>query len=855
MSTTMCRAEMLCILYCDVVSSTASAVAARQKGLEAAHNAVFLRFMALWRDTLEGAGATFIKSIGDGFLATFRDPQSAIQAVVEVRRRLDADPDCKAIPLRVGLHVGMVSVQPDGDILGPEAALGKRVTNLAYPGHVLVSDAFAGQMRLSLSPDYRLHDLGESLLQGFDRPVRIFQLCAPGWEEKAQPPVRAPLPTPLDSFIGRKRERALLRRYLTDPIRRCITLLGAGGSGKTRLALQVAQDVQAHFPDVVVFVALEECADTAGVLARIAAALSIPLRANTEVIAALETALKGRRTLLVLDNFEQALSAASAVSTLLESLPDLHALVTSREPLRVRGERLYDLDPLGVPAPEASYREIRTAESVHLFKERLEATGRDFKLTEANAPVVADLCRAVSGLPLAVEIVAAEAQYRTLAELRSELNAQLLDLEARMRDIPARQRTLRAAFEVSYHRLSEADQLLFAQLGLFETSFGPNEVYDVCTGAGLEGGLRRLQEKSLLVSEGPDCPRPYRMLIPVREYARDRLGEPQGAVRQRFIAAFTRRAQSLWDAFYNSTAPSALSDFQADLDNFRAAWRLACEDSHAEAIADLGMAVTYFAPILPRATHIEAWLDDTEHALRQLEDRYRLGKLYNTRARLANSQGRFVEAVAWQRKVVEHLEETGSPAEIADVHSTLAWQALRAQDYVTAERHARRGLELGRQAGEMEPQAVALCVLASILTPDNLAEAEEMARQSLALFQTQEGLIGTTHARIALAAIAEAREDLAAAEAHYRVALLSCWEHRMEVQVARCLEAIARFHTRFGDRALAARLLAAAANTQKALGLPETARLSLPGSAAPIESEPPLARVVEQLLASPPAFR
>jgi predicted ATPase/class 3 adenylate cyclase len=859
MSTVMCRTEMLCILYCDIVSSTAMGVEARQEGAEATYNETIRRFVALWREALEAAGAAFVKPMGDGVLATFRDPRNAVMAAVTARESLDADPLCRGIRMRVGLHIGSVSVQSDGDILGPDAALGERIMAQAQAGHILVSEACATQVRLCLPADYRLHDLGESALKGFDRPTRIYQLCAPGFGERAQPFARTSrpkgnLPVALDSFVGRRRERAQLRRFLADPVQRCVTLVGAGGSGKTRLALQVAQDVQDPFPDGTYFVALEECTDTDGVYARIAAALGTPLRPNAEAFTTLESALTARRMLLILDNFEQALSAAGGVAALLEALPGLRVLVTSREPLRFRGERVYDLDPLGVPPPSASYREITASESVRLFKERLQAADRQFRLTEEKAATIADICRALSGLPLAVEIVAAEARYRPLSALRQELQSELLDLEARMVNIPARQRTLRAAFEVSYRQLSEADRALFAQLSLFETAFGSTEVYDVCTGADLEDGLRRLQDKSLVCFDGVDHARPYRLLVPVREYARDRLGVPQGAVRQRFIAAFTRRAQNLRDAYYKNAEPEALSGVQMDLDNFRAAWNLASEDDQPESIADLGMAVTFFVPFLPRATNIEVWLEDTERALRRLEDRYRLGKLYNARARLANIRGAFVDAVAYQRKVLDCLTETGSDAEIADVHSTLAWQALRAQDFPTAERHARRGLELGRKAGETEPQAVAFCVLASVLTPQNPEEAARMAQRSLALFREQGERVGMAHASIALAAIAEAHEDLAAAEARYRDALGFCWELGMEVQVARCLEMIAKFYARSGDRPLASTLLAAAANAQKALGLPETARLALPETDLRAEEEPPLAAVVEGMLSAPPAF-
>ncbi|HZO86742.1 MAG TPA: AAA family ATPase [Chthonomonadaceae bacterium] len=857
MSPTQCPTEMLCILFSDIVSSTPPWVKARREGQDAAYNADLYRSLCLWREALRVAGASFLKSTGDGVMAVFGDPHAALQALVQGRRALSADAFGKTVSLRVGLHIGAVSRLPDGDIAGPDAALGARIMEAAQGGQILVSESWASQIKPYLPAEYRLHDLGEARLRGFDTPVRLFQLSAPGWLEAALPPSpRSNLPPPLDRFVGRKRELRALRRYLADPVQRCVTLVGTGGCGKTRLALEVAREAQADFPDGVYFVALEESTEAGHVLARLASALSLSLSPNADILCLLQAALTGRRALLVLDNFEQALSAVCVVSTLLETLPALRLLVTSREPLQAHGERIYDLDPLEVPAPDASLRQTATCESVRLFVERVQAVHRQFKLTEASAPEVAAICRALSGLPLALEIVAAEARYRPLAQLRSEIHAELLDIERRLRDSSPRQRTLRATFEWSYRQLSEADRALFAQLGLFETAFSEADVYDVCTGADLGSGLRRLQDKSLICFDQTASERPYRLLIPLREYARDCLGPPTGAVRRRFIAAFTRKAQSLRDAYYDNDEGRALSGMRADLDNFRAAWMLACEDGEPQIIADLGMAVTFFAPLLPRATNLEAWLDTTLSALRRLNDTYRIGKLLNTRARLASTRGAFVQAVQFQSQALECLLPCGAPGEVADLHSTLAFFALRAQNYALAETHARQGIEWARKADDGGSEAMALYVLACVLTPSDLEQATKMAERSLALFQSQNQSRGIAHASLALAAIAEAQANLALAEARYRTAVRLCWEKREEVQLARCLEALARFYARCGVLTLADELLTAAAHAQRTLGMPETASLALPEAAhAPLEGEPPtLDHAVEYVLSAPPAF-
>jgi len=664
------------------------------------------------------------------------------------------------------------------------------------------------------------------------------------------------LPAALDRFIGRKRERTEIRRALTRGVPPCLTIVGAAGSGKTRLALQVAQEAQKDFPDGVYFVSLEETGEPGSVLTRIAAALSLAISPNANPLPLLQNALSAHRVLLVLDNFEQVLPAADVLASLVKAVPTLRLLVTSREPLKMYGERVYDLDPLPVPAQEADYAEIRSNDSVRLFAERAQAATRQFKLTEANAAEVAALCSDLSGLPLAIELVASEARYRPLSRLLAEIRAELMDIEGALSDAPARQRSLRAAFDWSYRQLDEADRLLFAELGLFETAFSEEMARDVCTVTGVREGLRRLRDKSLICYEGGNRERPSRLLIPAREYARMHLGRPEGPLRQRFIAAFTRRAQALRDRYYNREEPEALCGIQADLDNFRTAWGYACEDNDVETIAELGLAVTFFAPLVPRSANLEAWVGETERALSCLNDRRGLGRLYNTRARLANLRGNFVEAVTYQQAALANMVEIATPAEIADLHSTLAFFALRAHDPETAERHARLGIELGRHAGEIEPEAVALFVLASVLTPRDLEQATQMAERSVHLFRQQGQYRGMAHAHIALAAIADACGKIPEAEAHYLEALRLCKEQHADVIAARCLEALGKFYGRRGKVAIADYLLLAATQIQKILGMPETARHALPTRPAEMIGDiPPLGQVLEYMLSAPPQFR
>lgn len=860
--------QNLCILYGDLKDSTPPEEEARRNGAEDDQTAAMVAFLDFWESALRSRGAAYFKSLGDGFLATFPDPVPGLRAVVEAWQHWIRLPAPRP-PLRLGMHCGMVAVRPDGDIIGPDAAFGKRVETAAGADQLFVSEAFAGLVRAYLPDGYALHDAGILPLKGFRHPARLFALSAPGLEAPAEscrlPASSTNLTQALDKFIGRKRERKELRRLLLRASEPCITLLGPGGCGKTRLAQQVGWDVLGDFPQGVYFVSVENTVSAEAILLRIAEAVGLPLSPNASVLYNLRQVLVGRR-LLILDNFDAVTAyAADTVVPLMRGLPELRLLATSRDPLHCSGERCYDLEPLPVPPTDATLRQIGASESVKLFLERARAADRHFPcLTDTIAPHVALLCRTLSGLPLALELVAAEVRYRPLSALCEDVRSRLLEIESRRPDLPPRQRSLRAAFDSSFTRLDAPDRSLFAQLGMFGAAFSENDVVDVCTGGDLAAGLRRLQNRSLLEYDISDSERPYRLLSPLREYARNALSEHDGPARRRFLRAFLRRAQSLQEKFIHQGEPEALRGIQADLENFRAAWSMAQSENDRKAVADMGLAVTYFVPLLPRSANLDDWIGETERALRHLLSECRdekekreimrhLARVCNTEARLARSREDLMVAVAHQRRSLVWSQSVGTLTEIADAHSTLAHFAELAGDYDTAEKHAKEGIEVSRQAGEQEPEAVALCVLASVFIEKDIALAVQYAEESLRLFREMNEQLGMSNAYMALAEIAEKQQDLRAAETHYREALRCRALIRLDVSLVRLLEILAKFYGRTGRHDFADELLLAAAEAQRAMGLRETASLALPAKRhSPLPLRPlPLAEAVERALAAP----
>ena len=335
----------------------------------------------------------------------------------------------------------------------------------------------------------------------------------------------APVPAPLTSFVGREGEIAQVRDLLHRPDVRLITLTGPGGVGKTRLALRVAGELESGFADGAAFVDLTPLTDPALVAPTVAQAFGIRETGDRPIAERLADVLRDRDLLLVLDNFEQVADAAPLVGRLLAACPHLTVLVTSRAPLRLSAERVVAVPPLALPAPDRSIADQAATEAVRLFVARAQAARADFALTEENASDVAEVCRRLDGLPLAIELAAARVPHLPPSALLRRLDARLPLLTGGARDLPDRQRTMRDAITWSHDLLTPEEQVLFRRLAVF-VGGGTLEAAEAVAGAPGEralavlDGVASLVAKSLLRQEdGPDGEPRYRMLETVREFA------------------------------------------------------------------------------------------------------------------------------------------------------------------------------------------------------------------------------------------------------------------------------------------------------------------------------------------------
>lgn len=546
------------------------------------------------RAAVMGAGGQVVKTTGDGIHAVFRSVREAVEACVQAQLGLLAESwgEVGSIKVRMGLHAGEAQ-QRGGDYYGTAVNRAARLMSAGHGGQVLLSGAAARLLTEPLPAGVSLHDLGEHRLKDLLRPVHVYQLQHPDLPADFPPIVslnQLPnnLPAQATVFVGRQHELTDINSLLTAERVRLLTLTGPGGTGKTRLALQSVADLSDSFRDGAYFIDLAPVRDPGAVPALIARTIGLSERSNGALLDELKGQLREKRMLLLLDNFEQVTPAAVQVAELLQHCPRLKLLATSREALRVRGEHLYPVPPLGLPklnGRRAAPAELARAEAVQLFVERARAVKPGFELTEENAGAIAELCLRLDGLPLAIELAAARIRLFSPQALQQRLSSRLTLLRGGARDLPERQQTLRGTIEWSHELLSEPEKRLFAVVSVFSgCTFEAVEAVaagiDPLMYDGLDSveGLSSLVDKSLvrLVESADDGEPRLRMLETIREYAGERLeAEPalQQAARAAHAAYFADFAGRQRQRLVGRERETALTEMTADVENLQSAWR------------------------------------------------------------------------------------------------------------------------------------------------------------------------------------------------------------------------------------------------------------------------------------------
>jgi predicted ATPase len=700
------------------------------------------RYLGQLREAASSEGGVLFKTVGAGAQAAFPAVPAAVAAAIAAQRVLH-ETDWGALgPLQVkmAIHVGEAAPS-DGDYLAPVLNRLARVLGASHGEQVLLTEAARILALPALPRDYALRDLGVHRLRDLLVAEHIYQLTGPGLPEQfpplksldVQPNNLPPQPTEL---IGREQELEQVRALLLAAGTRLVTLTGPGGTGKTRLAVQAAADVLESFPDGVWWVSLATVTDAARAPEAIAAALGVREQPGQPMLTTLSEHLGPRRTLLVLDNLEQLLAAGSDLAHLLETAPDLIVLATSREPLRLRGEREIPISPLPLPAPTAQIT-VETAlasPAVQLFVARAQAVKSNFALTAENAAAVVAICQQLDGLPLAIELAAARVRLLTPAALLGRLGRRLALLTGGARDLPERQQTLRAAIDWSYDLLAPPERALFARLAVFAggcTFDAAAAVADAGAGSGIDllDGLEGLVQKSLLrQSASPQDEPRFVMLETIREYALEQLAaQPEEASTVR--AAHATFFQRLVDEVVHSADQTTAYDrLEVEAANVRVALDWLEDDQTSWSALDFAADLRWFWWVRGHLAEGQARL---ETVLRKCADAPPLlrAKGLSGLGTLLEASGAYDRAKTLYEEALALSRDAQDEAGVAEALDNLGTIASIDGDLERAETLRDEALALRRASGDTRGIAVSLNNLGQV------AALEQQVERAVSLFE------------------------------------------------------------------------------------------------------------------------
>jgi predicted ATPase/class 3 adenylate cyclase len=776
---------------------------------------VLKEYRQLMQASFRERGGQQVDSQGDAVFVAFSRARDAVIAAVAAQRALAAHPwpDGAVVRARMGLHTGE-PLGAEGAYVGMDVHRAARIGHAGHGGQIVLSQTTHDLVAEDRPDGVSLRDLGRHRLKDLTQPQHLYQVVAEGLPADF-PPLRTleahpnNLPLQLTSFVGRQQELRELARLLER--HRLVTLIGAGGSGKTRLALQVGAAAADRFPDGVWWVDLAGLNDPGLVPQTLAAVLRLREQPGRTLNDALRDFLQFQTTLLLLDNCEHLLPAcAHLAGSLLPHCPDLRILATSREGLAVGGEALYPVPPLALPdlaelpPPEA----LGQVAAVQLFVDRATAVLPSFTLQERNAAAVAQICHRLDGIPLAVELAAARVTMLSPEQIAARLDDQFRLLTGGSRTALPRHQTLQAAMDWSFQSLGDAEKLVFLRLSVFAGGFVLDAADAVCAGDGVAPGdmldlVSRLVAKSLIAAVEREGEVRYRLLEPIRQYARDRLRESgeTDTIRGRHLAWCLALAEEAEPALRGHGQVAWLRRMTTEHENLRAAlgWALAADRPEealrlAAALMPFWELRTHYtegrrwlqealarsesapipATLRAKGLSAAAWMAATQHefaAVATLAEQalslYReAGDVRGEALSLfslgyvARWRSDFERAAALFREGLRLYESVGDRWGAAEGHSFLGTLARVKRQYPEAMNELAASLDLAREVGDRAKTAGVLYALGLVARAQGLfAQATGYAEQVLALSQELEDAHTSAHAQLLLASVARHQGD------------------------------------------------------------------------------------------------
>jgi len=547
---------------------------------------VLQRHRRALRTAFETHGGVERGTEGDSFFVAFADASGAVAAAAEATQNLagEAWPDGAAVRVRIGIHTGEGRLIDD-DYVGMDVHRAARIAAAGYGGQVLLSQSTRILVERSLPAGVSLRDLGEHRLKDLPMAEHLYQLDIEGQPAEFPPlrtlaPTVANLPAQLPSIVGREDDVAKVRDLLARS--RLVTVTGPGGTGKTRLAQEVGRTIVASDPIDVVFVPLEQVHDAALIPLEVLRALRLDIAAARDPLERLAAHLAGRKTLILLDNLEQLQGAGVVVRSILDRAPEASILASSQAGLRIAGEQEYALRPLDVSATAPAAASDAAAPPLNpamaLFIERASAARADFELDVTNAAAIAEICRRLDGLPLAIELAAAQVKLLSPEAILQRIDTSLDALASRREDLPERQRTLRATVSWSYELLGEDERRLFRRLAIFEGGARLTEIETLAATAPPVPApidlLGVLVDRSLVNVKRGDGPEDrFALFETMRTYGRELLGEEGEAdlIRGEHARIYRDLARQAEPEFYRAARRDWLDRIGAEHGNLRLA--------------------------------------------------------------------------------------------------------------------------------------------------------------------------------------------------------------------------------------------------------------------------------------------